>query len=114
MPGPALRLSGVTKRYGARAVLRGLDLEVAAGETVAVLGPNGAGKTTLLRIAAGLARPDAGTVAIAGHDPRTDALAARKACSFLAQEAPLYDELTPQEHVRWWSRLHGQIGRAHV
>jgi ABC-2 type transport system ATP-binding protein len=107
MVGPALRFRGVTKRYGARTVLRDLDLDVAAGETVAVLGPNGAGKSTLLRIAAGLARPDAGTVEVAGHDARKDPLAVRKACSFLSQDAPLYDELTPAEHVVWWSRLLG-------
>jgi heme ABC exporter ATP-binding subunit CcmA len=106
--GAALRLRGVTKRYGARAVLRGLDLDVAGGETVVVLGPNGAGKSTLLRIAAGLARPDAGTVELAGHDARKDPLAVRKACSFLSQDAPLYDELTPAEHVAWWARLHGR------
>ena len=112
MSDAALRLRGVTKRYGARTVLRGLDLDVAPGETVAVLGPNGAGKSTLLRIAAGLARPDAGTVEVAGHDVRKDPLAARKACSFLSQDAPLYDELTPAEHVAWWGRLHRLEGKA--
>jgi ABC-2 type transport system ATP-binding protein len=105
---PALRLRGITKRYGARTVLHGLDLDVARGETLAVLGPNGAGKSTLLRIAAGLARPDAGTVEVAGHDAKAHPLGARKACSFLSQEAPLYDELTPAEHVAWWARLHGR------
>ncbi|MHB1260610.1 MAG: heme ABC exporter ATP-binding protein CcmA [Thermoplasmatota archaeon] len=104
--GAALRLRGITKRYGARVVLRSLDLDIAPGETVAVLGPNGAGKSTLLRIAAGLARPDAGSVEVAGHDVRKDPLATRKACSFLSQDAPLYDELTPAEHIAWWSRLH--------
>jgi ABC-type multidrug transport system ATPase subunit len=78
------------------------------GETVAVLGPNGAGKSTLLRIAAGLARPEGGLVEVAGHDVRKDPLAARRACSFLSQDAPLYDEFTPAEHVVWWSRLHGR------
>jgi ABC-2 type transport system ATP-binding protein len=107
-PAPALRLRGVAKRYGARTVLKDLHLDVAVGETVAVLGPNGAGKSTLLRIAAGLARPDAGSVEVAGHDVRRDPLAARKACSFLSQDAPLYDELTPAEHVAWWARLHGR------
>jgi ABC-2 type transport system ATP-binding protein len=104
--GPALRLTGVAKRYGPRAVLREVALDVAPGETVAVLGPNGAGKSTLLRIAAGLARPDAGTVEVAGHDARKAPLAVRRACAFLHQDAPLYDELTPAEHVAWWSRLH--------
>jgi ABC-type multidrug transport system ATPase subunit len=106
-PAPALRLTGVAKRYGPRAVLRDAGLEVAPDETVAVLGPNGAGKSTLLRIAAGLARPDAGQVEVAGHDARKEALAVRRACAFLHQDAPLYDELTPAEHVAWWSRLHG-------
>ena len=110
--GPALRLRGVAKRYGARSILRGLDLDVADGETVAVLGPNGAGKSTLLRIAAGVSRPDAGTVEVAGHDARREPLATRRACSFLSQEAPLYDELTPAEHVAWWARLHGREASA--
>jgi ABC-2 type transport system ATP-binding protein len=107
-PQPLLRLRGVSKRYGARTILKGLDLDVAAGETVAVLGPNGAGKSTLLRIASGLSRPDAGSVEVAGHDARREPLAARKACAVLSQDAPLYDELTPAEHIAWWARLHGR------
>jgi heme ABC exporter ATP-binding subunit CcmA len=106
MEARALTLRDVTKRYGARTILRGLDLDVAAGETVAVLGPNGSGKSTLLGIAAGMARPDSGSVAVAGADPRKDPLAVRRSCSFLSQDAPLYDELTPAEHLRWWARLH--------
>lgn len=59
---PLLRLVGVTKRYGSRAVLQDLSLDVAAGESIAVLGPSGSGKTTVLRLIAGLERPDAGEV----------------------------------------------------
>jgi ABC-2 type transport system ATP-binding protein len=89
----ALTLTGITKRLGGRPVLRGVGLQVGAGETVAVLGPNGSGKSTLLRIAAGQSRPDKGR-------------AERPApVSYLSQEAPVYAELTPAEHVRWWSRL---------
>lgn len=90
---PVLTLTGVSKRLGGRPVLRAVGLEVGAGETVALLGPNGSGKSTLLRIAAGQSRPDAGAATRAGP------------ASFLSQEAPLYAELTPAEHVRWWGRL---------
>jgi ABC-2 type transport system ATP-binding protein len=61
----ALALEGLRKRYGSHEALRGVDLEIADGELVGLLGPNGAGKSTLTKIACGLVRPTAGTVAIA-------------------------------------------------
>jgi len=70
---PTLRLQGITKTYNAGAtnevaVLRGVDLTLAAGEVVALVAPSGAGKSTLLHIAGLLDTPDAGTVEIAGRD----------------------------------------------
>lgn len=73
-----LAARGIYKSFGRRRVLAGLDLEVAAGEMVAVAGENGTGKTTLLRILAGDLRPDAGSVAIRGRPgycPQTAAFA---------------------------------------
>ena len=65
---PLLRLTGIKKRYGAVEALRGVDLDVAAGEFAGLIGRNGAGKTTLLRTIMGLLRPAAGTLGFAGRD----------------------------------------------
>ncbi len=62
---PALELRGIEKRFGAKQALGGVDLTVGAGEVVGLLGPNGAGKSTLTKIACGLTRPSAGSVALA-------------------------------------------------
>jgi ABC-type Fe3+/spermidine/putrescine transport system ATPase subunit len=67
MTAALLRLVGVTKVYGARAVVENLSLDVAAGESIAVLGPSGSGKTTVLRLIAGLERPDTGEIRIDGR-----------------------------------------------
>jgi polar amino acid transport system ATP-binding protein len=68
---PIVRLRGVRKRYGAHEVLRGVDLDVAAGQTVSIIGPSGSGKSTLLRLVMTLERPDAGTLEIDGESPWT-------------------------------------------
>jgi len=57
-----IRLEGIHKRYGALAVLKGVDLEVGAGRITAIIGPNGSGKTTLIKMILGLAKPDAGRI----------------------------------------------------
>ncbi|PAY22246.1 ABC transporter ATP-binding protein [Dietzia natronolimnaea] len=68
-PGPVVSLNSVTVSRGGRTLIRDLDLEVAAGEFVAVLGPNGAGKTTLLKVLLGELAPDSGTVLVDGRVP---------------------------------------------
>jgi zinc/manganese transport system ATP-binding protein len=67
---PTVRLRGATLRFGARELWRGLDLDVAPGEFLAVLGPNGGGKTTLLKVLLGLQQLTAGTVDVCGRRPR--------------------------------------------
>ena len=63
----ALSLTGVTKSYGATVAVRSLDLEAGSGELLALIGPSGCGKSTTLKVVAGLERPDAGEVSIAGE-----------------------------------------------
>jgi len=64
-----IRAAGLTKSFGSVRAVRGIDLEIAPGETVAFLGPNGAGKTTTIDMLLGLTRPDTGTVGIFGASP---------------------------------------------
>src|SRR3954469_22136145 len=68
---PAVVVRGLSKSYGGRAVLDGLDLEVRRGECFALLGPNGAGKTTTIEILEGVRRRDGGEVLVLGEDPAT-------------------------------------------
>ncbi|MGH9028216.1 MAG: ATP-binding cassette domain-containing protein [Acidimicrobiales bacterium] len=64
-----IELSGLTKSFGSVSAVRGIDLMIAPGETVALLGPNGAGKTTTIDTVLGLTRPDTGTVSVFGASP---------------------------------------------
>ncbi|HJQ56591.1 MAG TPA: amino acid ABC transporter ATP-binding protein [Vineibacter sp.] len=64
---PLLRVTGLRKRFGGNEVLRGVDLDVARGERIAILGASGSGKSTLLRCLNFMERPDAGTIALDGH-----------------------------------------------
>lgn len=105
--GPALRLTGVAKRYGGTWALRGVDLEVAPGELVALTGPNGAGKTTLLRIVATLVAPTRGEVEVLGRRPADDAESVRRRTGYLPARGYLYDELTARENLRFASLMSG-------
>ena len=83
---PAVRVSGLEKRYGLVHALRGVDLEIQPGEFFALLGPNGAGKTTLISILAGLTRATAGSAQVMGYDVVNDYRAARRTLGVVPQE----------------------------
>jgi ABC-2 type transport system ATP-binding protein len=91
------RLSGVEKRYGETVALNGMDLDVRAGELLAVLGPNGAGKTTAIALMLGLQTPDKGDVRLFGRSPQD--LAARRGVGVMMQEVALADALKVREHI---------------
>ena len=103
---PLVEARGLTRSYGPVRALRGVDLTMHAGEVLLVLGPNGAGKSTLLRSLAGLLRPQAGTVRIAGRTLGRDQPDARRPIGLLSHQSLLYDELTLLENLLFTARLY--------
>ena len=93
-----LVLEGVWKRFRRTQAVADLSLRVGDGELVVLLGPTGAGKTTTLRLAAGLERPDAGRVRIAGEDVTATPPAARDV-AFVFQQYSLYPHLSVQDNL---------------
>lgn len=85
----------------------GVDLDLSAGECLAVVGANGAGKTTLLRMLATLVRPDAGTIAICGHELPGAATAVRSTIGYLGHDPGVYLDLTPWQNLEFFSDLQG-------
>jgi putative spermidine/putrescine transport system ATP-binding protein len=109
-PGVAVRLAGVTRRYGSVVALDGLDLEIAGGELLALLGPSGCGKTTALRAVAGFERPDAGRVLLDGRDV-TDVPASKRDMGMVFQAYSLFPNLTVADNVAFGLRVRRR-GRA--
>ncbi len=103
----ALEVRGVEKRFGPVRALDRVSLEVERGEFFALLGPNGAGKTTLISALGGLARADAGTLSIMGHDVRRDFRAARRAVGIVPQEIVFDPFFSVRETLRIQSGYFG-------
>lgn len=112
MTAAPLEAAGLRRAYGRLVALAGLDLQVAAGECVALVGANGSGKTTAVRMIAGLLEPSAGTVRVCGHDPHRepDAEAARAALAIVPDSPLLYEDLSVRQHLELVSLSHGVDG----
>ncbi len=96
----------LTKSFGARTALAGVDLSIGEGEFVTLVGPNGAGKTTLLRILATLSHPTSGVVRIDGLDANRKGEIVRRLIGFLSHRTLLYDDLTAEQNLRFYARLY--------
>jgi len=108
---PVLELRGLHAEYDGIEVIHGLDLLVPAGSVMAVLGPNGAGKSTLLRVIAGLHRPSAGNIYMAGRrvtGARTDQLARRGVC-LIPEGRGVFPNLTVLENLRMVTYAGGDL-----
>ena len=103
----AVETSGLTKIFGGKRVVDGVNLAIPSGTVYGVLGPNGAGKTTTIRILATLLRPDGGSARVLGHDVLHDAAAVRRRVSLTAQFASVDEDLTAAENLILLARLLG-------
>lgn len=112
---PAVSCRGLAKDHGEGRGLEALDLEVRAGEHLALVGHNGSGKTTLIRLVAGLSDPSEGEVEVFGSPPGS--IEARAATSYLGDTPTFFEDLTVREHLSYLAGLHGvpdATGRAEI
>jgi heme exporter protein A len=104
-----IEVRGLTKAFGSKYALRGVNLRVMPGESVVLFGPNGAGKTTLIRILCSLSRPSSGTVRIGGLDLAKHADGIRRYLGVVSHAPLLYDSLTAEENLRFFGGLYGMM-----
>ena len=106
MPGPVLQTFQLSKSYGPRLAVDGLDLAVEPGEIFGFLGPNGAGKTTTIRILATLARPDGGVATIGGVRVDRDRSGVQRLMGYVPDFFGVYDRLTALEYLEFYAACH--------
>jgi ABC-2 type transport system ATP-binding protein len=107
----AIDVRGLVKRYGGRAVVDQVDIQVRRGEICGFLGPNGSGKTTTIRLLCGLLEPDAGEGQCLGLDIRTQARLIKRRVGYMTQRFGLYEDLTLQENLDFVARSYGMPRR---
>jgi ABC-2 type transport system ATP-binding protein len=102
----AIEVSGLTKRFGGRAVVDNVSMSVETGEIVGFLGPNGSGKTTTIRIMCGLLTPDSGSGNVLGFDLNTEGLKIKREVGYMTQKFSFYEDLTIEENLMFVARLY--------
>jgi ABC-2 type transport system ATP-binding protein len=106
-PASAIVVRGLTKHFGVVQAVRGVDFEVAPGEVFGFLGPNGAGKTTTINMLCTLAKPTAGSAAVAGHDVVKERDDVRRHIGLVFQDSTLDGYLTAAQNLRLHAELYG-------
>lgn len=100
-----IKVSGLTKDYGARRAIHNLSFNAQQGEIVGFLGPNGAGKTTTMRILTGYMPPSDGEVTVAGYDVVEESLEVRRRVGYLPETVPLYTDMVVFDYLKYMGEL---------
>ncbi len=103
----AVETRGLTKRYGPKTAVDGLDLSIGAGEIYALLGVNGAGKTTTIRMLTGLSQPTAGTCFVCGKSCQSELEAVKALTGISPQDTAVAENLTVRENLQFMCGVHG-------
>ncbi|HEX3060162.1 MAG TPA: ABC transporter ATP-binding protein, partial [Usitatibacter sp.] len=107
----AIKVEGLTKRFGDKAVVDHFSMEVPKGTIYGFLGPNGSGKTTTIRMICGLLTPDEGKGVVLGHDILTEAELIKRQVGYMTQKFSLYEDLSIEENLDFVARMYEMTDR---
>jgi len=102
---PVILANGLTRRYGAKTAVDGLNLSICPGEIFGLLGPNGAGKTTTILMLMGLSAPSAGNCAVFGLSPWEKPLEIKRRVGYLPENVGFYADMTARQNLRYVAEL---------
>jgi ABC-2 type transport system ATP-binding protein len=103
---PVISIKNLVKNYGSKQVLKGINLDVYAGQVLGYIGPNGAGKSTTVKILCGLLSDYEGEVKVKDYDLKKDTLAVKAMIGYVPEQAELYEVLTPLEFLKLMGSLY--------
>jgi ABC-2 type transport system ATP-binding protein len=103
----AVKVEALTRRFGDFVAVDGISLQIKKGEIFGFLGPNGAGKSTTIKMLCGLLLPSSGKGSVGGHDIMTESEEIKKNIGYMSQRFSLYDDLTVEENIRFFSGMYG-------
>lgn len=103
----AVRFDGLTRRFGDFVAVDNISLSIKKGEIFGFLGPNGAGKSTTIKMLCGLLLPTSGTGSVGGYDIMKESEEIKKNIGYMSQRFSLYDDLTVEENINFFSGIYG-------
>ncbi|HKY34077.1 MAG TPA: ABC transporter ATP-binding protein [Candidatus Polarisedimenticolia bacterium] len=110
--GPAIRIQGLTRRFGSFTAVDDVSFEVQPGEVFGLLGSNGAGKSTVIRMLCGLMRPTAGEARVLGVDVAARPEEVKRGLGYMTQRFSLYEDLTVRQNLTFFGGVYGLRGPA--